>query len=67
MELRTDPITRSWVLTGDGTADAASSAACAYCLPTEVSPPPQPIASVPLDGIPGGIRVYPHPHALYRI
>src|SRR5690242_7999733 len=67
MELRKDPITRSWVLTGNGQVVATASPACAYCLPSEVVPPPQPIASVPLDGVSGGIRVYPHPHPLYHI
>ena len=67
MELRKDPITRSWVLIGDG-APAASSAAtiCHYCLGNEASLN-EPILSVPLEGQPGGVRVFPHPNPLYRI
>src|SRR3990172_5373553 len=67
MELRKDPITRSWVLIGDGqTGDGSAAApACLYCLGSEGSLT-QPILSVP-DSQPGGIRVYPHPNPLYRI
>ena len=68
MDLRKDPITRSWVLIGDGEASdvAAAGPVCPYCLGTEGSLT-QPILSVPTDSQPGGIRVFPHPHPLYRI
>src|SRR3989304_2967701 len=66
MELRKDPITRSWVLIGDGDADAVTPPACPYCLGSEASLT-QPILSVSTEGQPGGIRVYPHPNPLYRI
>jgi UDPglucose--hexose-1-phosphate uridylyltransferase len=65
MELRKDPITRSWVLVGDDDGAAVAAAACSYCLGT--SGPLQPILSVPVEGQPGGIRVFPHPRPLYRI
>jgi len=67
MELRKDPITRSWVLIGDDDAGATTNPACPYCLPSEISPVLQPILALPLEGTPGGIRVYSHPHPLYRI
>jgi UDPglucose--hexose-1-phosphate uridylyltransferase len=66
MELRKDPITRSWVLIGDGELAEVAPPACPYCLGTEASLM-QPILSVPLEGQPGGVRVFPHPHPLYRI
>jgi UDPglucose--hexose-1-phosphate uridylyltransferase len=66
MELRKDPITRSWVLIGDTQEPAAESSQCSYCAGTEGAPV-QPILSVSLDGQPGGIRVFPHPSPLYRI
>ena len=70
MDLRKDPITRSWVLIGDGDGDsdagAAATSSCPYCLGSEASLT-QPILSVSTDNQPGGIRVYPHPNPLYRI
>ncbi|HWP85946.1 MAG TPA: galactose-1-phosphate uridylyltransferase [Terriglobia bacterium] len=66
MELRKDPITRSWVLIGDDEADTLSSPSCPYCLGSESSLG-QPILAIPTDGQPGGLRVYPHPRPLYRI
>lgn len=75
MELRKDPITRSWVIMGDneGAEDAARQ--CVYCLehagPRASADPalkiPVPILSVPSNGVPGGIRVYPHPYPMYAI
>ncbi|MBI3934898.1 MAG: galactose-1-phosphate uridylyltransferase, partial [Acidobacteria bacterium] len=66
MELRKDPITRSWVLIGNGERVLPSESACPYCLGNEASLL-QPILSVPWEGRPGGVRVFPHPHPLYRI
>ena len=66
MDLRKDPITRSWVLIGNGDSDAAASLNCPYCLST-ASSLTQPILSVPTESQPGGIRVYPHPNPLYGI
>ncbi len=67
MELRKDPITRSWVITGDDVTDAAApDPVCHFC-PDSPSPA-QLIATVP--GSQGGAwttRSVVHPHPLYRI
>lgn len=75
MDLRKDPITRSWVLTGDSEPGEDSGKQCLYCLDTErrdeasgqAQQIPVPILSVPSNGVPGGIRVYPHPAPMYSI
>ena len=66
MDLRKDPITRSWVLIGDDESFSAADVPCPYC-PGNAPPPSPPILSLPVDGHPGGVRVFPHPHPLYRI
>lgn len=66
MELRKDPITRSWVLIGDGETSELGGPSCPYCPGNEPLASP-PILSLPLDGRHGGIRVFPHPRPLYRI
>jgi UDPglucose--hexose-1-phosphate uridylyltransferase len=66
MELRKDPITRSWVLTGDGEFSPHDMVPCPYCA-DGAGVLLQPILSVPVDGHPGGIRVFPHPSPLYRV
>ncbi|HEY7680792.1 MAG TPA: galactose-1-phosphate uridylyltransferase [Terriglobia bacterium] len=66
MELRKDPITRSWVLAGHREEAPGPGAQCPYCLGGEVASA-QPILSLPLDGRSGGIRVFAHPHPLYGI
>src|SRR3972149_5237849 len=66
MELRKDPITRSWVLIGDDEFPGTAEPPCAYC-PGNESPSSSLILSLPLDGHHGGIRVFPHPRPLYRI
>lgn len=66
MELRKDPITRSWVVIADDDGPHPVVALCPYCPGNEPSAS-LPILSVPLDGRHGGIRVFPHPHPLYRI
>ena len=68
MELRKDPITRSWVITGDDPAEleSLSEQTCLYC----VNPPRQPqvISSMPsLDGGPWSARAVVHPKALYHV
>lgn len=65
MELRKDPITRSWVLTGDAEAPQAGSPSCLYCEGSDHLP--QPIYSLPYEHRPGAVRVYPHPRPLYTI
>jgi len=69
MELRKDPLTRSWILVGDLESGPAQPAECPYCpRPGEAGPPP--IFSMPA-GDPGsahwGTRVFAHPDPLYRI
>ncbi len=65
MEIRKDPITRSWVLIGDSESLGVADSPCPYC-PGGSSPLPPPILSIPLDGH-AQIRVFPHPAPLYRI
>jgi len=65
MELRKDPITRSWVITGDDTGDALrTDGACRFC---ESSSPVQEIARTPNSGGPWSARSVVHPKPLYRI
>ncbi len=77
MELRKDPITRSWLLVGDEPEPApAPSGHCLFC-GDGMDPASKMIFSMPLDGsTPAGgrygspkpsVRVYPHPRPLYRI
>jgi UDPglucose--hexose-1-phosphate uridylyltransferase len=67
MELRKDPITRSWVITGDEVIEAASdSQVCQFCS-TSIQPA-QIVANLP--GVAGGAwsaRSVVHPHALYHV
>ena len=66
MEIRKDPITRSWMLIGDGESPQFEERACPYCPGNDSTLPPA-ILSVALGGQPGQIRVYPHPAPLYRV
>ena len=68
MELRKDPITRSWVITGDDNPDtsARSEPVCRFC--PDSSQPAQLVAS--LSGAPGAswsAQAVVHPTALYHI
>jgi UDPglucose--hexose-1-phosphate uridylyltransferase len=68
MELRKDPITRSWVITGDEVADVTPrpDAPCRFC--ADSSSPLQVIASrAEIDGVPWSARSVVHPSPLYRI
>src|SRR5882762_471274 len=68
MELRKDPITRSWVITGDEVADAAPrpDAPCRFC--ADAAAPLQVIASRgEIDGVPWSARSVVHPSPVYRI
>ncbi|HXE90410.1 MAG TPA: DUF4931 domain-containing protein [Terriglobales bacterium] len=67
MELRKDPITRSWVLTGDDASDFRSkSEVCLLC--PETSAHAQVVGSMPgLDGGPWSARAVVHPWPLYHI
>src|SRR5271166_3565178 len=67
MELRKDPITRSWVITGDDVPDAAPrSETCRFCQDSASSL--QLVASLSgLQGAPWSARAVVHPTALYHI
>ena len=67
MELRKDPITRSWVITGDDVTEAKQrSSACPFCGPA--ADPLQVIANMPgVDGGAWSARSVVHPNALYHI
>ncbi len=66
MELRKDPITKSWVLIGDLEASAPGGPTCPYCPGNDVLVGP-PIYQLPFKNRSGAIRVFPHPGPLYRI
>jgi UDPglucose--hexose-1-phosphate uridylyltransferase len=68
MELRKDPITRSWVITGDDVPDSAPRPEpfCRFC--PDSREPPQLVLN--LSGVPGtpwSARAVVHPTALYHI
>jgi UDPglucose--hexose-1-phosphate uridylyltransferase len=70
MELRKDPLTRSWVLTGDDIPEAPPRAAaeCRYCVGSkdrlhQVSSR----AAVPGQGGPWSARAVVHPSAIYHV
>ena len=67
MELRKDPITRSWVITGDDVIETAQrSQACPFCGP--FAEPAQVVANMPgADGSTWSARSVVHPQALYHI
>jgi len=67
MELRKDPITRSWVIIGDDVSEAPPQPqTCPFCGP--VADSAQIVATVPgLNGNPWSARSVVHPNALYHI
>jgi len=67
MELRKDPITRSWVIIGDDVVEPVAQAqGCAFCGTAEDAA--QVIATLPgASGGPWSARSVVHPHALYHI
>src|SRR5438876_6097252 len=68
MELRKDPITRSWVITGDDVPDSAprEESFCRFC--PDSPAPAQVISNMSsLDGGPWSARAVVHPTPLYRI
>ena len=68
VELRKDPITRSWVITGDdsGETKPQAQAICPFC--ADSSSPAQVIATTPnTGGAPWSARAVVHPRPLYRI
>ncbi len=68
MELRKDPITRSWVITGDDVPDITprSQSVCQFC--PDSSQPVQLITNVSgMSGMPWSARSVVHPNALYHV
>jgi UDPglucose--hexose-1-phosphate uridylyltransferase len=66
MELRKDPITRSWVLTGESGGPAGDDGECLFC--PESRRRIQIVSSAPgLDGSPWASRAVVHPSPVYRI
>jgi UDPglucose--hexose-1-phosphate uridylyltransferase len=68
MELRKDPITRSWVITGDDPAEGGprSEVACPFC--PDSPAPAQVITTMPNTGsAPWSARAVVHPKPLYHI
>lgn len=66
MELRKDPITRSWVITGDDPAGPRPESACRFC--PDAGSALQVIAAMPnTGGAPWSARAVVHPTPLYHI
>lgn len=68
MELRKDPITRSWVITGDDVAEIVprTESECRFCADSQKSL--QVVSTVPgREGNPWSARSVVHPTPLYRI
>lgn len=66
MELRKDPITRSWVITGDDAAEPPAFDSCPHCPNTPRQP--QVVSSMgAADGAPWSARAVVHPVPLYRV
>ena len=68
MELRKDPITRSWVITGDDVPETLTrtGSACRFC--ADAASPLQVIATRgEIEGVPWSARSVVHPSPLYRI
>ena len=67
MELRKDPITRSWVITGDDVVEpVVHSGECRFCGPS--AQPLHVIANLPgIGGQPWSARSVVHPQAIYHI
>ena len=64
MELRKDPITRSWVVAGHSEADGASQDGCPLCPENRIEI--HELLSLPRQE-PWQVRVFPHFHPLYHI
>src|SRR6516162_5256923 len=67
MELRKDPITRSWVITGDDAEQASTpDSGCPFC--PEAGQHLQVISAMPaINGNSWAARAVVHPHPVYRI
>jgi UDPglucose--hexose-1-phosphate uridylyltransferase len=70
LELRKDPLTRSWVLTGDDLPETVPRPAieCRLCPGSEATERVQPISSrPPIRGGPWSARAVVHPQVIYHI
>ena len=66
MELRKDPITRSWVITGDELPPKDIDLVCHFC--ADSARPTQVVASrPPVAGGPFSARAQVHPHPIYHV
>jgi len=68
MELRKDPITRSWVITGDDVTEgvARPDPFCRFC--PDSPQPPQLITNMAgIQGLPWSARAVVHPSAIYHV
>lgn len=66
MELRKDPITRSWVVIREGGEHALSSETCPFCPGNEHLTPPA-LLTLPAGPAPWQVRAFPHFDPLFRI
>src|SRR5512146_1650528 len=67
MELRKDPITRSWVITGDDVPESAPrSEICPFC-PNSTAPAQLISSLAGGDGNPWSACAFVHPTPIYRI
>jgi UDPglucose--hexose-1-phosphate uridylyltransferase len=66
MELRKDPLTRSWVLTGDDLPEPQAAAECQLC-PGSTARVQQISSRAPIRGGSWSARAIVHPHAIYHI
>jgi UDPglucose--hexose-1-phosphate uridylyltransferase len=69
MELRKDPITRSWVLTGDDLPESAprAAAACPFCAGSQVKLQTVSTRAGLQGGAPWSARAVVHPGAIYHV
>jgi len=67
MQLRKDPITRSWVITGDDPAVASKDeGSCPYC--PDAKTHPQVVSTQPaIEGGPWSARAVVHPHPIFHV
>jgi UDPglucose--hexose-1-phosphate uridylyltransferase len=66
MELRKDPITRSWVMLGEADGLPALTGPCPFCRGNESLTPPT-ILALPDKSLEWQVRVVPHFRPMYRI
>lgn len=66
MELRKDPITRSWVLVREGERREPGPQPCPFC-PGQEHLTPSPLLTLPENGATWQVRVFPHFDPVFRI